>query len=75
MRDGYAQLGELYRQAWLRDNRSYWLANNMARYDGSELWVGRGDRWNLVQKQWWDTHTLPSAAEVGLPAVSAVAGK
>ena len=76
MRDGYTQLGELYRQAWLRDNRSYWLANNMARYDmAAELWLARSDRWNLVQKQWWDTHTLPSAAEVGLPAVSAVAGK
>jgi len=33
IRDGYTQLRELYRQAWLRDNRPYWLENNMARYD------------------------------------------
>ena len=33
IRDGYTLLGELYRQAWLRDNRPYWLENNLARYD------------------------------------------
>jgi hypothetical protein len=31
IRDGYALLGGLYRQAWLRDNRPYWLENNLAR--------------------------------------------
>ena len=68
MRDGYALLGELYRQAWLRDNRSYWLQNNMARYEqAAQLWIGRADRWNLVQQQWWNTHTLPAAGEDGLP--------
>jgi hypothetical protein len=67
IRDGYTQLGELYRQAWLRDNRVYWLANNQARYDrAAQLWVDRGDRWNLVLQRWWETHTLAPAAEVGL---------
>ena len=76
MRDGYTQLGELYKQAWLRDNRPYWLGNNQARYDmAAQLWLGRSERWNQVQKQWWDTHTLPPAAEVGLPAVPAIAAK
>jgi hypothetical protein len=69
MRDGYTLLRGLYQQAWLRDNRPYWLENNLARYDAAaQLWIGRGDRWNLVRQQWWDTHTLPEAAEVGLPA-------
>ncbi|MGD0800277.1 MAG: family 20 glycosylhydrolase [Terracidiphilus sp.] len=68
IRDGYALLGGLYRQAWLRDNRPYWLENNQARYDAAtQLWIGRIDRWRLVQEQWWNTHTLPSAAEAGLP--------
>jgi hypothetical protein len=68
MRDGYALLGGLYKQAWLRDNRPYWLENNLARYDAaSQLWVGRGDRWQLVEQHWWDTHTMPSATDVGLP--------
>jgi hypothetical protein len=67
IRDGYALLGGLYRQAWLRDNRPYWLDNNQARYDrAAQLWIGRDDRWNQVMEQWWQTHTLPPPAEVGL---------
>jgi hexosaminidase len=72
IRDGYTQLGHLYSDAWLRDDRPYWLANNQARYDrAAQLWVGRSAQWNLVIQHWWDTHTLAPAAEVGLPAVGA----
>lgn len=72
MRDGYAQLGELYREAWLRDNRRYWLANNMARYDrAAQMWIGRDEQWRRVIEQWWETHTLPPASEVGLPEAAA----
>ncbi len=68
MRDGYALLGQLYEQAWLRDNRPYWLANNTARYDrATQMWVGRGQQWQLVIDHWDTTHTLAPAAEVGLP--------
>ncbi|MFZ0745802.1 MAG: family 20 glycosylhydrolase [Terracidiphilus sp.] len=75
IRDGYTQLGQLYREAWLRDNRVYWLANNQARYDrAAQLWIGRGNQWELVLHQWWETHTLPPAAQVGLPAAEAFAG-
>jgi hexosaminidase len=67
IRDGYSLLGGLYRQAWLRDNRPYWLENNQARYDrAAQLWIGRGDRWSVVLEQWWNTHTLAPPAEVGL---------
>jgi hypothetical protein len=67
IRDGYSLLGGLYRQAWLRDNRPYWLENNQARYNrAAQLWIGRGDRWNQVMEQWWQTHTLAPPAEVGL---------
>jgi hexosaminidase len=60
-------VGELYRQAWLRDNRTYWLANNQALYDrAAQLWIDRSERWNLVIEQWGSTHTLSSAAEIGL---------
>ena len=68
MRDGYTQLGQLFSQAWLRDNRPYWLANNQARYDrAAQLWIGRGDGWSAVIGQWEETHTLAPASEVGLP--------
>jgi len=75
IRDGYSQLGLLFHDAWLRDNRPYWLANNMARYDRStEMWVGRGNAWNNVIQHWWNTHTLQPASEVGLPAPVAPSG-
>jgi hypothetical protein len=69
IRDGYALLGGLFRQAWLRDNRPYWLENNLARYAmATQLWISRGDRWqSQVIQQWWETHTLPAPAEIGLP--------
>ncbi len=68
IRDGYALLGGLYRQAWLRDNRPYWMENNLARYDrAAQLWIDRSGRWDLVKAQWYEQHTLPSLNETGLP--------
>jgi hexosaminidase len=69
IRDGYSQIGQLFHDAWLRDNRPYWLANNMARYDrATQMWIGRANEWQNVIDHWHSTHTLPSAAEAGLPA-------
>jgi len=69
IRDGYTLLRELYRAAWMRDNRIYWLQTNLDRYDQSaQLWIARGDHWQTeVIQQWNETHTLPSAEEAGLP--------
>ena len=68
IRDGYTLIGTLYRQAWLRDNRPYWLPNNMVQFDrAAQLWMGRSDRWDQLIDRWWSTHTLPPAAEAGLP--------
>jgi hypothetical protein len=70
IRDGYTLLSDLYRQAWLRDNRPYWLQTNMDRYaQSAQLWIGRGDRWQTqVIQQWNDTRTLPEPEQAGLPA-------
>ena len=69
IRDGYALLGQLYEKAWLRDNRPYWLANNMAHYEAAtQLWVRRGEQWETVIDGWDATHTLPPASEARLPA-------
>jgi hypothetical protein len=68
IRDGYSLLRDLYEQAWLRDNRPYWLRNNLNHYDAAaQLWIGRSDRWRQVMYQWQDEHTLPTASELGLP--------
>jgi hypothetical protein len=73
IRDGYTLLRELYRQAWLKDNRTYWLQTNLDRYDQSaQLWIARGDKWqSRVIGQWDDTGTLPLPDEAGLPAPAA----
>jgi hypothetical protein len=72
IRDGYTLLRELYRQAWLRDNRVYWLQTNLDRYDQSaQLWIARSDRWQTqVIQQWNETHTLPRPEEAGLPTAA-----
>ena len=71
IRDGYSQIGQLYHDAWLRDNREYWLANNMALYDrATQMWIGRAHAWQNVIQHWYGTHTLPSAAEAGFPSPS-----
>jgi hexosaminidase len=67
IRDGYAQLGQLYKEAWLKDNRPYWLAINEARFDAAtQLWGTRGTEWEMVMRQWWDTHTLTAPRDAGL---------
>ncbi len=72
IRDGYALLGGLYHQAWLRVNRPYWLENNDARYSrAAQHWIDRGERWDLVTQRWEDTHTLAPLADVGLAATVA----
>jgi hypothetical protein len=69
IRDGYSQIGQLFHDAWLRDNRPYWLANNMARYDrAAQLWVGRGAAWQNVIRRWYETRTLTPAGDAGLPS-------
>jgi len=76
IRDGYTQLRVLYEQAWLRDNRVYSLQNNLSHFDtAAQLWIGRSDRWNQLLEHWWDTHTLPPAAEVGMPETATPAAK
>ena len=71
IRDGYALIGQRVEKAWLRDDRVYWLANNMARYHrSSEFLIGRGDKFYVLRNHWYDSHTLPAAAESGLPSLS-----
>lgn len=69
IRDGYSLIGQLYEKAWLTDNRPYWLPNNMAKYHmNTQLWISRGEKFDQLRDHWYDTHTLPSLEEAGLPA-------
>jgi hexosaminidase len=70
LREGYGLIRELFRNAWLQENRPYWLDNVMARYDLSmQLWIQRANRFSEVSSQYRQTHVLPKPEEVGLPAL------
>ncbi|HVG26508.1 MAG TPA: hypothetical protein VM865_02795, partial [Acidobacteriaceae bacterium] len=54
---------------WLRTNRPYGLRPVLEHYDYTiGVWLARMDKVRSAQRQWGDSHTLPSAAEVGIPA-------
>src|SRR4051812_46013616 len=69
LRDGLSLIRDEYEQAWLRENRPYWLHNVLARYDlATQLWIERGDRVNLARQEWYRSHRLPPAESIGIPA-------
>jgi hypothetical protein len=69
MRDGYGLIRELYQAAWLRENRPYWLQNNLARYDmAMQLWIGRAERFAAARSEMSRTKKLPGFDAVGIPA-------
>jgi hexosaminidase len=70
LRDGYSLIREQYENAWLRENRRYWLSNVLARYDKSaQLWIDRMDRVAQARREWNRTRKLPPAESIGLPSI------
>ncbi len=70
LRDGYSLIRDLYEQAWLRENRPYWLHNVLARYDmATQLWIARADRISAARSVLGRTNHLPPADSVGIPGV------
>ncbi|WP_158941530.1 glycoside hydrolase family 20 zincin-like fold domain-containing protein [Granulicella sp. S190] len=66
--DAYSLLRDLYEQAWYRSNRAYALRPVLEHYDYTVgIWEGRSDRVRSAQRQWSDNHTLPPAADLGIP--------
>ncbi|HEX4582651.1 MAG TPA: family 20 glycosylhydrolase [Acidobacteriaceae bacterium] len=71
LRDGYTLTRELFEQAWLRDNRPYWLQNVLAQYDmATQLWITRAREFDSLRAQLAKTHTLPRAEEIGVPIIN-----
>jgi hexosaminidase len=65
----YSLLRDLFEQAWYRSNRTYALRPVLEHYDYAiGIWEARSDKLRSAQRQWSDTHTLPTAAELGLPS-------
>ena len=68
LRDGYALLRDLYQQAWLRENRPYWLQNVLAHYDASiARWLERVDAFTEARRVWRAGGELPAPAALGMP--------
>ena len=66
--DTYSLLRDLYEQAWYRSNRAYALRPVLEHYDYTiGVWEARSEKVRSAQRQWSDIHTLPTAAELGLP--------
>jgi hexosaminidase len=71
LRDGYGYLRDLFSDAWLKENRPYWLDNVTAEYDAAmQLWIGRGIKLRAAQHEWGVSHTLPSPESIGIAPIS-----
>ncbi|HEX3663526.1 MAG TPA: glycoside hydrolase family 20 zincin-like fold domain-containing protein [Acidobacteriaceae bacterium] len=69
LRDGYNYLRTRYSDVWLDENRPFWLNIVAARYDAAaQRWVQRSDKFVAARQQWSHHHTLPSPADIGIPA-------
>ncbi len=69
LRNGYSLMRDLYKEAWLKSNRPYFLTNNLERYDLTiQLWLNRIDQVRSVQRGWALNHTIPPASTLGIPA-------
>jgi hypothetical protein len=68
IRDGFGLMRDMYRKAWLEENRPYWLDNVMAKYElAQQRWIERANRFAEIQREWYQTHKLPTPEDVGLP--------
>lgn len=71
LRDGYSLIRDLYREAWLRENRPYWLQNVLARYDqATELWLDRMDRAAEARRVLGRDRHVPTGTAIGFPPPS-----
>jgi hexosaminidase len=69
LRNTYSLMRDLYEAAWLKSNRPYFLRNILERYDYTiQLWITRSDKLRTAQRQFTNTQTLPTAADLGLTA-------
>lgn len=67
MAEELTELREAYRAQWLAENRPYWLASVLARYDlAVSRWLARSKQLEEALRGYDQTSTLPAPAEFGL---------
>ncbi|HEY6413671.1 MAG TPA: family 20 glycosylhydrolase [Edaphobacter sp.] len=68
LRNNYSLIRDLYEAAWLKSYRPYFLRNNLERYDFTiQMWLQRIDKVRSAQRQWANSQSIPSAADLGIP--------
>jgi len=68
LRDGYGLLRDLFQNAWLRENRPYWLDNVMAQYLlNMQLWIGRGTAIRAAMNAFEEAGKLAPPEQMGMP--------
>jgi len=69
--DGYSQLREMFAHQWNKTYRPSGLRPVLEHYDYTiAQWYGRVDKVRSAQRQWSELRTLPSAGDVGMPAIA-----
>jgi hexosaminidase len=69
MAEEITELREAYRAQWLRENRPYWLASVLARYDlAASRWLSRSKQLEDALREYDRTSVLPAPVEFGLGA-------
>ncbi len=67
MSEELTELREAYRAQWLAENRPYWLASVLARYDlAVSRWLSRSKQLEDALRVYDQTSVLPAPAEFGL---------
>lgn len=67
MAEELSELREAYRAQWLAENRPYWLASVLARYDlAISRWLSRSKQLEEALRVYDQTSVLPAPAEFGL---------
>ena len=67
LRDAYSATKNLYKEAWLAENRPYWLDNVLVRYDLQiQQWQKRADAFDAIRDAWNTTHQLPTPQQAGI---------
>jgi hypothetical protein len=68
LRDAYSAIKEEYREAWLNENRPYWLDNVLVRYDLEiERWQKRSMDFETLIWSFGNGKPLPEPQAIGLP--------
>ncbi|HWW77702.1 MAG TPA: hypothetical protein VNZ44_20025, partial [Pyrinomonadaceae bacterium] len=67
MSEELTELREAYREQWLAENRPYWLASVLARYDFAvSRWLSRSKQLEDALRVYDQTSVLPAPSEFGL---------